>query len=443
MSQQSPTNKFAILTLIAALIPIIVSGCGQQDTHQPLPRFVRQVHWIGQGTWLKVDTHTHTTFSDGSHSVHEVVTKARQFGCDAVAITDHADHNLTAATNAYFQAINDARRRFPDTIILAGLEWNIPPWGGREHATVLVAPSQAETSTLTTFKSKFDSLGRATSSSTANIALRWLSKHAAVNGIDPVVIYNHPSRKTPWADEVRAAIMQWRAVNEIVVGFSGAPGHQNKKSIGSYPAPETIIDRWDAAAAHVGGVWDQLLQHDIDVWAARAPSDFHNTDPRIIGDYWPGQFSETWVYAPQRTPDALLQALRAGTFFAAHGHVVRNVVFTVEAPGLDRPAWPGEAIEVHPHTTATVRIEMDIPEKDWEQQPNKIDRIELIAITPDDAKIIATSPPSTQPSSPAFEHVINVPPGGIVLRARGRRTLHDQPDLMFYTNPIRIIAAAQ
>ena len=31
-----------------------------------------------------------------------------------------------------------------------------------------------------------------------------------------------------------------------------------------------------------------------------------------------------------------------------------------------------------------------------------------------------------------------LPPGGIVLRARGRRNVAGEPALMFYTNPIRI-----
>jgi hypothetical protein len=35
---------------------------------------------------------------------------------------------------------------------------------------------------------------------------------------------------------------------------------------------------------------------------------------------------------------------------------------------------------------------------------------------------------------------ITVPADGIVVRARGRRVISGGPDLMFYTNPIRIIA---
>ena len=112
-------------------------GC-QQPSAPPRAQFVRTIPWAGRGVWLKADTHTHTKFSDGGHTIAEVVAAAERHGCDVVAITDHGDDDLRAATPEYLAALQAARQQHPRLLILGGLEWNVPPWGGSEHATVLV-----------------------------------------------------------------------------------------------------------------------------------------------------------------------------------------------------------------------------------------------------------------------------------------------------------------
>jgi hypothetical protein len=108
----------------------------------------------------------------------------------------------------------------------------------------------------------------------------------------------------------------------------------------------------------------------------------------------------------------------------------------VEAEGLGRPAVAGEAIEVSAGSSVTVTLSAEIPERDWQRQPNKLDAVELIGITKEKAGIVANRPPLA--GRQIFREMVAVPPGGIVVRARGRRTIADGPDLMFYTNPIRI-----
>jgi hypothetical protein len=402
------------------------------------PRFVAEHAWTG-GAWLPVDTHVHTRFSDGSHTVAEIVDKAREYGCRALAITDHADRSLKAATPEYRTDIEAVRRANADMIVLAGLEWNLPPYGGDEHATLLVPPGADEWDTLSLFKGSFDDYelqGRPTPD--VGEALRWLGDRSGRDGLGPLVIYNHPSRRDLNSMDNVADIVGWRMVNDLVVGFEGAPGHQGRRRIGSYEEHQPTIDRWDPAAARVGDAWDALLQRGTNVHAALAGSDFHNASRGDLNDRWPCQFAETWLRVPEPTAAGVLQALRAGSGFAIHGRIAREVELTVEVEGLPRPAGAGEIIQVPEGTLVRAVLSMQIPATDWEGQPNRIDTVEMILIRQDGVST------ESLPVAGAGAQWVSLPivvRDGVVVRARGRRVIDDGPDLMFYTNAIRVNAA--
>ena len=388
------------------------------------------------GTWLTIDTHIHTKYSDGNQTVAQVAKQANSFGCDAIAITDHSDYNLNkVASQEYFDDINRVNEIHPYMTVMAGIEWNIPPFMGREHATVLLPKHDNSQRDLAAFKNRYDSWGRRNKKLLdAKQAYQWLEKNASYNEIQPVVIYNHPSRKDKQQSENKHDIEQWRGFNNLVIGFSGSPGHQKNRSItnGSYNYEHKTIHGWDPSIAKIGTEWDKLLQKGEFVWGARANSDFHG----IEGDYWPCQFSSTHLYARNNKHNSILQALRSGNYWAQHGKFIKKLSFTVD----DMPM--GQTLTARDYEKVEVTLKIDLNDKDWQNYPTSLDAVELIIITPNEIKTKVYEPlMHEQGSDKAFSfkytHLMNT--DMVTFRWRGRSIQPELNHYMFYTNQIRII----
>ena len=158
-----------------------------------------------------------------------------------------------------------------------------------------------------------------------------------------------------------------------------------------------------------------------------------DTDRRIAA--W---FAEEGVRAPERTIVGVLRALRAGTTVGVHGRIARDIEFSVGHEGLPRAAVAGEAIQVPAGAVVDATVKLTVPDTDWEGKPNRIDAIEFIVVTPTEATVKSQN--AGGPGSHTVVEKVTVGSGGAAIRARGRRVIADGPDLMFYTNAIRIAA---
>jgi hypothetical protein len=415
----------------ASLLAALLAQCATGD-----PLFKKELPWAARGVWLKAETHVHTQFSDGSHSVDEVVDRAVVNGCDVLAITDHTDANLKAATPEYHAAIEAARQRVKDKLtVITGLEWNVPPGKGDDHAVVLLPPHADVADLAGDFKRRFDDFDKSGENPELAVSgFDWLKgMKTDETATLPVVFLNHPSRR---ADSAETVFQRLRTMSDIggavFVGAEGAPGHQKATPLGAYDRELTPDDRWDPSIARPGAAWDRVLTRDVALSGALATADFHS---EANGDYWPCEFSATWIYAADRSPAAVLEALRAGSFAGVHGHIANKPQLSLQAEGLPRAAIPGETVEVPAETQMTAVVAATVPPTDWENTPNRIDTIDLIAVSKDGTAIMNSGPPD---SGGTYRYTFVVPEGGLTIRARGRRVVADGPDLLFYTNPVVI-----
>jgi hypothetical protein len=398
------------------------------------------VPWSSKGQWLVADLHSHTLFSDGSYSVAEVVNSAVENGCDVLAITDHSSlqERIGTASRDYFFAIDAERTRHPGLILFAGIEWNIPPHSGREHVGVLVDPLQAA-QLLPEFRQRFDDSGRPQATDPADqhpdplAAMSWLQGQLDQSG-QAAMIANHPSRKRKSVGDAEGDLRQWAENSDLMVAFEGAPGHQHGSPNGSYSHTLHTIDGWDPTAAEIGGGWDRLLADGIDLWGAIANSDYHNNSI----DYPPCAFSRTHIQVPNRSPQGVLDALHAGSFWADHGRILDQFGLFLLHPDLPRATSPGETVRIR--DADGTRIALSVQRGPGSSgQPLQAELIGNCL----NGSIQLLKQASLNADQRSTQWSFNrLQPGAdgdsCFVRARVRLLQQDGPDLLAYSNPIRI-----
>ena len=387
-----------------------------------------EIPWVLISQPLVIDTHTHTRFSDGKYSVDDLVQLAIDHGCDALAITDHSDLSENAATAGYFSAIYKAREKYPGFILFGRIEWNIPRYAGREHVTVLVDP-ELEESVLGPFKLQFEQ-----DEATADHGLQWLTKKTG-SADRAVLIYNHPSRKDDDSDENIQDVLNWRQSSLQFIGFEGAPGHQRMNPTGSYMGRFQTQNRWDPVTAEIGGAWDQLLDRGQNIWAALAVSEFNNEKM----DYAPCEFARIHVYPEDRTARGILAGLQAGSFWADHGRILDDLLFSLSVPGLSLPVTAGEMVRVGASQALQFTVLLQrgagaldsglIVEIIGNGRSGKPELLFSQSLLADESRVDYTLTDSVAGSDGDSAY----------FRVRIRKVVEDGADLMAYTNAIRVV----
>jgi hypothetical protein len=394
-------------------------------------------HWAGARASIIFDHHTHTRSSDGKLEIEALVKLAVEGGCDALVISDHTDKRKTVS-DQQLKSFQDLRLSYPDLLLFGGMELNMPSYGGREHIGVIADP-MIETKALPELKELAErtekdvirnGLARTSDTKVLQLVADYQSEWGA-----PLLIYNHPSRYDHNSEENFSDIKKWTANAPVFTAISGAPGHQNARVTGDYKKPLLTVDRWDPAVAVVGGAWDQLLSQNHQIWGALASSDFHKT-PK---DAPPCAFSRTHLAVPERSYRGVINALKAGTFWADHGRILDQLWFSVGLDGSEEIAYPGSSLTVgDSDSVAMVGLLV-------ERGPGSVGlplTVEIIGnCGRGGAKVLAELALPANRSS-VFDLIpvraTDQAQESCFLRARVRLVQATESDFMAYTNPIRL-----
>ncbi len=460
-----------VLTLAALASSGTLFGSGEAP---PAPR------------WLAGDHHVHSRYSvgwdqstdpptpvRGGDAIYPIPTNAqmgRKFGLDWIVVTDHGGPNHSKVNREQaWPELQRSRQQVPGIVQFYGLELNSP---GADHSSVIMPHTHDEADRLAEIERRFDALEawpRDPGRDREPLMLAAL-RHMAAMAQPPVVIAHHPSRSAQtiegYGRDTPAELRAWNdAAPTVAVGMEGAPGHQAaafhargypRGYYGGYPT----LGGFDKMTAVVGGLWDAMLGEGRRWWiTANSDAHIHHSEGGI--DFWPGEYSKTYVWA---TPDhaTILDGLRHGRVFVTTGDLVSAVSLDLRA-GAQR-AGIGGTLSVPAGATVEVTIRIRDPKaKNANGERPKLARVDLIggAVTGPAADPMRDRHPSAavlrrytrqdwrgRGEWREMRHRITVERAQY-LRLRGTSTAQLEPapdtpgenpwqDLWFYSNPVFI-----
>ena len=401
-----------LLTLPGGVLglAILLASCSSQETSEQ---------------WLAGDHHIHSRYSvDWDHEVDPPTPifdtsmppiqtnaqMAKRYGLTWMVSTDHGGrlHAKLNLEQAYPDVLK-SRQAVPDVIQFFGFELNTP---GADHASVIVPQTHDEADRVYQLESQFDKSGADPDDQGADTVGRMIEALEIMRDLPapPVVIANHPSRGAVggkvYGKTVPEDLRAWNnAAPEVAVGMAGAPGHQAEpinadgsmnpdQSRGSYSGQPTY-GGFDRLTAELGGFWDSMLGEGRRWWIT-ANSDSHRNWVDGGDDFWPGEFSKTYVYA-ERDHDSVLAALRAGKVFVTTGDLVSELYVSV-ATEAGHTAAIGGTLQIRAGEIATVTIRLRDPDgKNSHGDRPTVSRVDLIA--GDSAGTQAGANPNRNPSA--------------------------------------------
>jgi hypothetical protein len=445
--------------------------------------------------WIAGDHHIHSRFSTGwdreqnppapilgGDAIYPTpmnALMARYYGLGWMVTTDHGgpNHSQVNLEQAYPE-LQQSRLVVPEVIQFYGMEFDTP---GADHSSLIMPHTHDEADRLHSLESGFSKREPWPADPAWDTEPRMLEALQFMKTFPetPVVIAHHPSRSAQGERQYGLYTPQeLRAWNDlaptIAIGMEGSPGHQaaalnpdgsidSNGARGGYGNHPTM-GGFDQLTAIVGGFWDSMLSEGRDWWIT-ANSDSHVHYSEGGSDFWPGEYSKTYVWAG-KTHNDILDGIRGGRVFVTTGDLISELYVTAEAAG--RQAQIGGTLEVPADEAVIITIRFRDPDSQNQHGDNpSVARVDLIVgdmhghtsePTNDshpDTEVLARFTQADWRVDGEYREVsyrFDEMPSDHYIRVRGTNTTQLEPeldprgedpwsDLWFYANPIRLHAA--
>ena len=446
--------------------------------------------------WIAGDHHIHSRFSvgwdreqnpptpirggDAIYPIHMNALMAKYFGLGWMVSTDHGgpNHSQVNLEQAYPE-LQQSRLVVPEVIQFYGMEFDTP---GADHSSIIIPHTHDEAERLHSIESQFSKREPWPPNPDWDTEPRMLEALRFMRDFPetPVVIAHHPSRSAPgerqYGQDHPAELRSWNdTAPNIAIGMEGSPGHQAaglnpdgsldpNGARGGYRNHPTL-GGFDQMTAIVGGLWDSMLAEGRNWWIT-ANSDSHVHYSEGGSDFWPGEYSKTYVWA-EKNHDAILNGIRGGQVFVTTGDLISQLYVTASAAGTQ--ASIGGTLNAPLNSPVDITIRFLDPETPNHHGDNPaVARVDLIigqmhghSHTHDPDADVHTHIDVAARFSPAdwqqdgdykvMSYRLDALDADHFIRVRGTNTSQLEPepdplgedpwaDLWFYSNPIRLLA---
>ncbi|MBU3020669.1 phosphoesterase [Aestuariibacter sp. A3R04] len=486
-----------VFLYLSMLVPVTAASHGSGIAHElTLNDKVKGNSEPQTKQWLAGDHHIHSRFSvkwdystnppspilggDARYSAEFNAKKAELYGLDWMVITDHGgpNHSKVNLEQAYPDLLK-TRIAYPNILQFYGMEFDTP---GARHSSLILPHSEHESEHLYFIEKNFNrreihptDIRRDTVKAMLN-ALQTMSKLTP----NPLLFANHPGRTAKGLGEYTwvtpKELRKWNNIApNVAIGMEGSPGHQasalnpdgsiNQAAKRSGYKEYPTMGGFDQMTARLGGFWDSMLGEGRRWWiTATSDSHVHYTDGR--SDFWPGEYSKTYVFA-EKNYNSIINALRKGHIFAVTGDLINGINVNVRSAD-GTVASIGEELTISAGSSVNIEVKVREPQSDKDSgnrqgTPPRLVRVDLITgnIYNKYNDLAIDSNPSTKvekrftasewQAKGGWYHMnftIEKIKAPFYIRIRGTNNLHelepepDPPgedpwqDLWFYTNPV-------